>query len=101
MDIHNNNNISANTYHSLYNAENAQPKSPGNETNTPNTANTSSRSDPTPVDSTRVSFSVEKDVNIIVTKVVDEKTKQIIRQIPTEEAIKRLQLLKTHHSPKL
>lgn len=100
MDIHNNNNISANNYHSLYNTENAQPKSPVNETGISDTTNTSSRSDPTPVDSTRVSFSVEKDINIIVTKVVDDKTKQIIRQIPTEEAIKRLQLLKTHHSIK-
>lgn len=51
-----------------------------------------------PVD-TRISYSVENDLNLVVTRVVDANTKKVIRQIPPEEVIKRIRLLKNYHQP--
>ncbi len=49
--------------------------------------------------STRVSLSVERDLNLVVTRVVDTKTKKVVRQIPPEEAIKKMRLLKSYRQP--
>ena len=93
MDIHNNNNIKTNTVQ--YSAEHAPVKAAANK----NRTNTSPDSAPTPVKDTRLSFSVEKDIGVVVTTVVDADTKQVLRQLPSEEAIKRLKLLKAYHPP--
>lgn len=45
----------------------------------------------------RVSFSVEKDLNIIVTKVLDGDTKKVLRQIPSADEIKRRKLVKIYN----
>lgn len=45
----------------------------------------------------RVSFSVEKDLNIIVTKVLDGNTKKVLRQIPSADEIKRKKLVKIYN----
>lgn len=95
MDIHNNNNIKVNTVHSQYCAEHAPVKASANKSKT----NTSPDSAPMPVKDTRLSFSVEKDIGVVVTTVVDTNTKQVLRQLPSEEAIKRLKLLKAYHTP--
>ncbi|GEM_PF-6222426 len=95
MDIHNNNNIKANTIHSQYSPEHAPVKASANK----NRTNTSPDSAPMPVKDTRLSFSVEKDIGVIVTTVVDANTKQVLRQLPSEEALKRLKLLKAYHTP--
>lgn len=39
-----------------------------------------------------VTFSIEKDLNIVVTRVIDGTTKQVLRQIPAEEVVKRKKL---------
>lgn len=48
---------------------------------------------------TRVSYSIESDLNLVVTQIVDTNTKEVIRQIPPEEVIKRMRLLKNYHQP--
>ncbi len=45
----------------------------------------------------RVSFTVEKDLNIIVTKVLDGDTKKVLRQIPSADEIKRRRLVKIYN----
>ena len=45
----------------------------------------------------RVSFSVEKDLNVIVTRVLDGDTKKVLRQIPSEDEIKRRKLVKIYN----
>ncbi len=52
-----------------------------------------------PPAATRISYSIENDLNLIVTRVVDTNTKKVIRQIPPEEIIKRMKLLKNYHQP--
>jgi uncharacterized FlaG/YvyC family protein len=42
---------------------------------------------------TKVAFSIERDLHIVVTTVKDSNTDTVIRQIPPEETIKRLKLL--------
>ena len=42
--------------------------------------------------STKVQFSIERELNLIVTRVMDASTNKVIRQIPAEETIKRLKL---------
>lgn len=37
--------------------------------------------------SQNLEFSVDKDMSVVVVKVVDQQTKQVLRQIPTEEAL--------------
>jgi len=46
---------------------------------------------------TKVAFSIEKDLHIIVTTVKDSNTNKVIRQIPPEETIDRLKLLNNYH----
>lgn len=46
---------------------------------------------------TKVAFSIEKDLHIIVTTVKDANTNKVIRQIPTEETINRLKLLNSYY----
>src|SRR4030066_1730411 len=41
---------------------------------------------------TKVQFSIERELNLIVTRVMDASTNKVIRQIPAEETIKRLKL---------
>lgn len=48
---------------------------------------------------TRISYSIENDLNLVVTRVVDTNTKKVIRQIPPEEIVKRMKLLKNYHQP--
>jgi len=51
----------------------------------------SSESKEVPIN-TKILFSVERDLNLIVTRVMDSTSNKVIRQIPTEETIKRLKL---------
>lgn len=37
--------------------------------------------------SQNLEFSVDKDMSVVVVKVIDQQTKQVLRQIPTEEAL--------------
>lgn len=46
---------------------------------------------------TKVAFSIEKDLHIVVTTVKDSNTNAVIRQIPPEETIDRLKLLNNYH----
>ncbi|MCF6154458.1 MAG: hypothetical protein E3K36_04230 [Candidatus Brocadia sp.] len=46
---------------------------------------------------TKVAFSIEKDLHIIVTRVKDSNTNKVIRQIPPEETIDRLKLLNNYY----
>ena len=48
---------------------------------------------------TKVQFSIERELNLIVTRVMDASTNKVIRQIPAEETIKRLKS-KYHQSQK-
>lgn len=41
---------------------------------------------------TKVQFSIERELNLIITRVMDASTNKVIRQIPAEETIKRLKL---------
>ncbi len=45
----------------------------------------------TPIN-TKILFSRERDLNIIITRVMDVSTNKVIHQIPAEETIKRLKL---------
>ena len=45
----------------------------------------------TPIN-TKILFSRESDLNIIITRVMDVSTNKVIHQIPAEETIKRLKL---------
>ncbi len=46
--------------------------------------------------SSDISFSVEKDLNVIVTVVKDSNTKKVIQQMPSEEALKRMRFIKNY-----
>lgn len=46
---------------------------------------------------TKVAFSLEKDLHIVVTTVMDANTDKVIRQIPPEETIDRLKLLNVYN----
>lgn len=46
---------------------------------------------------TKIAFSIEKDLEIVVTSVKDLNTNKIIRQIPPEEIIDRLKLLNNYY----
>lgn len=46
---------------------------------------------------TKVAFSIEKDLHIVVTSVKDSNTNKLIRQIPPEETIDRLKLLNNYY----
>ena len=43
-----------------------------------------------------ISFSVEKDINVIITFFKDTNTKKVIQQIPSEEALKRIRFIKNY-----
>jgi len=43
-----------------------------------------------------ISFSVEKDLHVIVTVVKDPNTKKVLQQIPSEDAIRRMRFIKTY-----
>ncbi len=46
---------------------------------------------------TRVAFSIEKDLHIVVTTVKDANTNKVIRQIPQKETIDRIKLLSIYY----
>ncbi|MEP9412093.1 MAG: flagellar protein FlaG [Candidatus Brocadia sp.] len=46
---------------------------------------------------TKVAFSLEKDLNIVITTVIDPNTNKVIRQIPPEETIDRLKFLNVYN----
>ncbi len=46
---------------------------------------------------TSITFSIEKDLNIIITKVIDGTTKNMLRQIPAEEVVKRRKLMEIYN----
>lgn len=45
----------------------------------------------TPIN-TKIFFSIERDLNLIITRVMDVTTNKVIHQMPPEETIKRLKL---------
>lgn len=46
---------------------------------------------------TKITLSVEKDLNIIVTTVKNKNTDKVIRQIPSEEIVERLKYIKKYN----
>lgn len=47
---------------------------------------------------TKVSFSMENDLHIVVTTVTESNSNTVIRQIPSEETIDRLRLLNRYYN---
>lgn len=107
------NNISTvNTYsaHNIY-AENMRGKNPVHEdratasSEVPDTgdrfkkrpAQATSSNDSALLENTHISFSVEGDLNVVITIVQDNNTKKVLRQIPSEDDIRRMKILKIHH----
>lgn len=50
-----------------------------------------------PLLETKITMSVEKDLNIIVTTVKNKNTDKVIRQIPSEEIVERLKYIKKYN----
>lgn len=47
---------------------------------------------------TRVEFAIEKELNLVVTTVRDLDTEKIIRQLPPEDTISRMKMLKSYYN---
>ncbi len=43
-----------------------------------------------------ISYTIEKDLNIVIANVIDSKTKEKIRQVPPEEIVRNKKLLKAY-----
>lgn len=48
---------------------------------------------------TRITYSIESDLNITVTRTIDTNTKKVLRQVPSEETIRKMKLSKTYRPP--
>jgi uncharacterized FlaG/YvyC family protein len=53
----------------------------------------------TPSGTTRITYSIESDLNITVTRTIDTNTKKVLRQVPSEETIRKMKLSKTYRPP--
>ncbi|HHT9138927.1 MAG TPA: flagellar protein FlaG [Candidatus Wunengus sp. YC60] len=53
----------------------------------------------TPSVSTHITYSVESDLNLVVTRTVDTHTNKVLRQVPSEEVIRKMKLSKTYRPP--
>lgn len=46
---------------------------------------------------TSITFSIERELNIIITKVIDGTSKNVLRQIPSEEVVKKRKLMEIYN----
>jgi uncharacterized FlaG/YvyC family protein len=87
MEKLNSSTINTGTISNLYNEQTLKPV---------HTHKTAALSKDQTIKSPEISFSVEKDLHVIVTTVKDPNTKKMIQQIPSEDAIRRMRFIKTY-----